>query len=71
MKRLFKKWRTLFNIPCEYKTIVTESVSPPINDGLRRKHCPCGGIIISSGQGVIRELCSHCGKPYHEFIRRR
>ena len=70
MKRLLKKWKNLFNIEDKSPTITTSS-SVPLNDGIRRKHCSCGGLIVSSGHEVIRELCSQCGKPYHEFIRRK
>jgi hypothetical protein len=72
MKRLLKKWKTLLKITDEHLTIITDTnnVQPPINNGMRRKYCSCGGIIINSGQFVIRELCCECGKPYHEFIRK-
>ena len=68
--KLLKKWKKLLKVEDEHP-MTAGSVPSPMNDGLKRKHCSCGGIIISSGQFVIRELCSSCGKPYHEPIYRR
>lgn len=39
----------------------------PTTGGIRRNNCrKCGGLIGSTGKGLIRELCSDCGSLYRE-----
>lgn len=71
MKNFIKKFIKSFTSekPVEVKNVepITDPIIP-ISGGVRRKYCSCGGIIINSGRDVIRELCSECGKPYHESV---
>ena len=33
--------------------------------GVRRETCPlCGGTIVTTGKGILRQVCSKCGKSY-------
>ena len=35
--------------------------------GIIRKHChSCGGTVVTKGNGLLREVCSKCGKPAGE-----
>jgi ribosomal protein S27AE len=65
MKKSFvEKWKELLQIEDEHPFTAGN-----IPGGIRRKKCPsCGGTIIRSGRGVIREICGDCSKPYHEPI---
>ena len=47
--------------------ILEQNEETPRFGGLRRNRCrKCGGTIIRSGRGIVREVCSECGKPYKE-----
>jgi hypothetical protein len=43
------------------------SVDVSVNE-IKRKICSCGGEIITTGKGIKRQVCSECGKLYHDFI---
>jgi len=44
--------------------------SKPVSKGLRRNYCrKCGKSIVSSGHGIIRDICSGCGVMYRTSRR--
>jgi len=54
----------------ELKEVFENETSSSISNGLRRNYCrKCGKPIVSSGRGIIRDICSGCGVVYRQSRR--
>lgn len=39
--------------------------------GILVEKCPqCDGVVVLKGEGVLFEVCSSCGREYHETVYR-